>query len=63
MAAKKNKHIGGTFEDFLREDGLFEVVDAAVQKRIIAEQLREAMDALSSSRWCPTERPGHAAAR
>lgn len=41
----KNKHMGSSFEDFLREDGILEEVDARVQKRLIAEQLRAAMNA------------------
>lgn len=44
-----HKHIGSDFEDFLREEGILEEVDARVQKRIIAEQLRHAMDAASLS--------------
>lgn len=39
----KSAHIGSSFEDFLRDDGLLEEVDARVQKRVFAEQLREAM--------------------
>jgi antitoxin HicB len=39
----KNKHIGSDFEDFLRDEGMLEEIDARVQKRIIAEQLRTAM--------------------
>lgn len=41
----KNKHIGSDFEDYLREEGILEEVDARVQKRLIAEQLRDAMAA------------------
>ena len=41
----KNKHIGSSFEDFLREDGILDEVDARVQKRILAEQLRHEMEA------------------
>jgi antitoxin HicB len=39
----KNKHIGSDFEDFLREDGILEEVDALVQKELIADQIRDAM--------------------
>ena len=41
----RNKHIGSDFEDFLRDEGILEEVDARVQKRLIAEQLRDAMRA------------------
>ncbi len=39
----KNKHIGQSLEDFLREDGILEEVDARVQKRIVADELQAAM--------------------
>jgi antitoxin HicB len=41
----KNKHLGSTLDEFLDEEGLTEEVDAIVQKRVLAEQLREAMKA------------------
>ncbi len=39
----ENKHIGGDFDDFLKEEGLQEEVTAAAIKRVIAWQLAEAM--------------------
>jgi antitoxin HicB len=42
---KKRPHHGSTLDEFLEEEGLLEEVDAIVQKRVIAEQLREAMRA------------------
>jgi hypothetical protein len=45
----KNKHIGSDFEDFLREEGILEEVDARVQKRVIADQLRAAMRSTKTS--------------
>lgn len=44
-----NKHIGSKFEDFLRSEGILEEVDARVQKRVLAEELRAAMKARSLS--------------
>ena len=41
----KNKHIGSSFDDFLRDEGMLEEVDARVQKRVIADELRRAMKA------------------
>ena len=38
-----NKHIGSKFEDFLRDEGILDEVDARVQKRVLAEELRAAM--------------------
>jgi len=39
-----NPHIGISLDEWLDEDGLAEEVDALVQKRAVAEQLREAME-------------------
>ena len=36
-----NKHRGSNFEDFLREDGIFEECDAEAVKRVIAFQLEK----------------------
>ncbi len=38
-----NRHRGSTFDDFLREENLYEKVQAAVVKRVIAELLEEGM--------------------
>lgn len=35
MDSEKNKHIGSNFEDFLKEEGIFDEVDAAARKRTI----------------------------
>jgi len=37
------RHIGGDFDDFLREQGLLEEVEAAAAKRVIAFQIRQEM--------------------
>lgn len=39
---KRNPHMGGTFDDFLREEGIFEAVQTTAMKRILAMQLAEA---------------------
>lgn len=41
--AKRNPHLGGTFDDFLREEGIYEAVQTTAMKRILAMQLAEAM--------------------
>jgi predicted XRE-type DNA-binding protein len=41
--SKKNKHVGSSFDDFLREDGIFEEVEAAAIKKVIAMKILEAM--------------------
>ena len=42
-AAKGNPRKGGNFDDFLKEDGIFEEVQARALKRALAEQLDDAM--------------------
>ena len=37
------RHIGGDFDDFLREQGLLEEVEAAAAKRVIAFQITQEM--------------------
>lgn len=43
--AKRNAHTGSSFDDFLKEEGIFEVVQAKALKRALAEQLEEGMQA------------------
>jgi antitoxin HicB len=40
---KVNPHTGSSFDDFLKEDGIYEEVQARALKRAFAEQLEEAM--------------------
>ena len=40
---KSNKHIGSSFESFLEEEGIFEEVNVAAIKSVIAHHLREHM--------------------
>ena len=42
-ATKVNPHAGSSFDDFLKEDAIFEEVQARALKRALAEQLDEAM--------------------
>ena len=37
----KNKHRGSSFDDFLKEEGIFEECDAEAVKRVIAFQLEQ----------------------
>ncbi|HTY61859.1 MAG TPA: helix-turn-helix transcriptional regulator [Acidobacteriota bacterium] len=41
----KNKHIGSSFDDFLKEEGIYEEATSHAIKRVIAWQLAEAMKA------------------
>ena len=49
MTTKRHKHHGLTLDEFLSEEGLTEEVDAIVQKRVLAAQLRAAMEELGLS--------------
>ncbi|HEX8392488.1 MAG TPA: helix-turn-helix transcriptional regulator [Longimicrobium sp.] len=40
-----NPHIGSSFEDFLEEQGIREEVDGLAQKRVLAWQIEQAMEA------------------
>ena len=43
--AKRNARTGSRFDDFLKDEGIFEEVQAKALKRAIAEQLEESMHA------------------
>jgi antitoxin HicB len=43
--AKNNPRTGSNFDDFLKEQGMYDEVTAKALKRAIAEQLREGMQA------------------
>jgi len=45
-----SENIGSTFEDFLKEDGIYEEVTSHAAKRVIAWQLTQAMKARKISR-------------
>ena len=41
---KRNKHIGSSLEDFLKEEGILEETRAVVLKETLAWQVRQAME-------------------
>jgi plasmid maintenance system antidote protein VapI len=41
--AKKNPHIGSTFESFLKEEGIYDEVMATVMKRALVRRLTDLM--------------------
>lgn len=43
MKSKNNPHVGSSFDDFLREEGIYEEVDAAALKKVIAMALARQM--------------------
>ena len=48
--AKRNQHVGSNFDDFLKEDGMFEAVQAKALKRALSEQIEESMQAANISK-------------
>jgi antitoxin HicB len=40
---KPNPHSGSNFDDFLKEKGIFEEVQAKALKRVVAEQIEDSM--------------------
>ncbi len=49
MSAKKGR-IGSDFDDFLKEEGLYEEVTAGAVKRVLTQQITEAMKAADISK-------------
>jgi DNA-binding Xre family transcriptional regulator len=45
-----NRYTGTDFDDFLREEGILDEVTARAHKRLLALQLKEAMDASKISK-------------
>lgn len=43
MKKRKNPHIGGRFEDWLKEEGIYEETTNALIKKVVAWQLEQAM--------------------
>jgi antitoxin HicB len=41
----KNKHLGSSFDDFLKEEGILDEAHAHAIKRVLAWQIQEAMTA------------------
>jgi hypothetical protein len=42
---QQNPHNGGTFDDFLREEGIYESVQTTAIKRVLAMQLEDVVKA------------------
>ena len=51
---KKNKYSGSNFDDFLKEEGIFEEVKALAQKELVAEDSLEQDDTYD----LPEDSPG-----
>ena len=48
--AKRNPHSGSSFDAFLKEEGMFEEVQAKALKRALAEQIEDSMLAANMSK-------------
>jgi antitoxin HicB len=53
---KTKSHIGSSFEDFLREEGIHEEVEQLATKKLIALQLKEQMKAAKLSKSAMAKR-------
>jgi predicted XRE-type DNA-binding protein len=53
---KANPHTGNSFDDFLKEDGIYEEVQARALKRALAEQLDDAMQSSKLSKVSMAQR-------
>lgn len=42
--AKRNPHTGSSFDAFLKQEGMYDEVQARALKRVLAEQLAESMN-------------------
>ena len=49
--AKKNKHAGSGFDDFLQEEGLLAETEAVALKRVLAFQLEKEMEERKLSKF------------
>jgi|APCry1669189070_1035195.scaffolds.fasta_scaffold49395_2 antitoxin HicB len=55
---KRNRHEGSSFDDFLKDEGIYEDVEAAAVKKVIATMLAEAMKAQNISKVAMVKRIG-----
>ncbi|MCX7167922.1 MAG: helix-turn-helix transcriptional regulator [Rhodocyclales bacterium] len=55
---KRNTHEGSRFDDFLKDEGIYEDVEAAAVKKVIATMLAEAMKAQNISKVAMVKRIG-----
>ena len=53
---KVNLHSGSSFDEFLKDDGIFEEVQARALKRALAEQLDDAMQSSKRSKLDKAQR-------
>lgn len=54
--AKRNPHTGSNFDDFLKQENLFEEVHAKALKRALAEQIGDGMESANLTKMAMAER-------
>ena len=52
----KRKNVGSNFDDFLKEEGIFEETQAAAIKRVVAHQIQQIMKQKHFTKKAMTER-------
>ncbi|MBV8211218.1 MAG: XRE family transcriptional regulator [Burkholderiaceae bacterium] len=55
---KRNPHKGSDFDDFLKEEGIFDEVQALAVKRVLAHQLERGMKAKRLTKTAMAKRMG-----
>jgi antitoxin HicB len=55
---KRNPHKGSDFDDFLKEEGIFDEVQALAVKRVLAHQLERGMKAKCLTKTAMAKRMG-----
>jgi hypothetical protein len=56
IVRKVNQHVGSNFDDFLIDEGLYEEVQARALKRVLVEQLSDAMQSGNVSKVVMAQR-------
>ena len=54
--AKRNPHTGSNFNDFLKQENLFEEVHAKALKRVLAEQIEDGMESANLTKMAMAEK-------
>lgn len=54
--AKRNPHTGSNFDDFLKDEGIFDEVQAKALKRALAEQIEDSMQAAKLTKLAMAEK-------
>ena len=54
--AKRNPHTGSNFDDFLKQENLFEEVHAKALKRVLAGQIEDGMESANLTKMAMAEK-------